>query len=123
MTATSDTTPAPVLDETALDAIRALDDEGSDALIREILATYFASCPDLLTQMDDGLDAGNLDKVRIATHTLKSSSANLGAMQLAQLCKMAENAARAGDLASAKAQQGPIHEAYRIACAALTRFA
>jgi HPt (histidine-containing phosphotransfer) domain-containing protein len=36
----------------------------------------------------------------MASHTLKSSSANLGATRLAELCKTIELAARAGSLAS-----------------------
>lgn len=121
MTADLDRFDAPILDETALDAIRALDDDGGDALLREILAAYFASSPGLLAQLDEGLAAASADKVRIATHTLKSSSANLGAQRLSDLCKEAENAARAGDLARVQALAPSIQQAYRMTCEALTR--
>lgn len=111
----------PVLDAAALDVIRALDDEGGDGLLREILAAYFASCPGLLAQLEEGLAASNAEKVRIATHTLKSSSANLGALQLSALCKEAESAARQGDLLAVQALSSSIQKAYRQSCEALTR--
>lgn len=112
---------APVLDASALDAIRALDDDGGDGLLREILAAYFASCPGLLAQMDEGFAASGADKVRIATHTLKSSSANLGAQRLADICKEAESAARAGDLSTALGLAPLIKQVYSQTCEALTR--
>jgi two-component system, sensor histidine kinase and response regulator len=111
----------PLLDESALDAIRALDDDGGDSMLQEILAVYIASCPDLLAQMDEGLATGDADKVRMATHTLKSSSANLGAQRLADLCRRAETAARSGDLATVKELASGIAQAYKLSCEALTR--
>lgn len=112
---------APVLDESGLDAIRALDEDGGDVLVREILAAYFASSPGLLAQLDEGLAARNVEKVRIATHTLKSSSANLGALRLADLCKAAETAARSDDLGTALKLAPSIHQTYRQTCEALAR--
>jgi len=41
-----------------------------------------------------GVDANDASIVQKAAHSLKSSSANLGALQLAQLCKELENRAR-----------------------------
>lgn len=121
MTTDLDRFTAPVLDLSALDAIRLLDDDGGDGLLREILAAYFASCPGLLAQMDEGFAAGGADKVRIATHTLKSSSANLGAQRLADVCKHAEAAAREGDLATALGLAPVIKQVYAQTCEALTR--
>ena len=80
-----DLTSAPVLDISALDAIRALDEDNGHALLQEILAAYCESSPVLLHQLDDAIAIGDADKAKVAAHTLKSSSANVGAMRLFEL--------------------------------------
>lgn len=120
MTTELELSQTPVLDETALGAIRELDEDGGDALLSEILAAYYASCPDLLAQLEDGLTSSSVDKVRMAAHTLKSSSANLGALLLSELCRQAEHAAREGDLTRVQALAPAIWQAYQQTCEALT---
>ena len=50
-----------------------------------------------LAVADDDADA-----VRFASHKLKSSSAALGGLQLAELCRVLEERSSAGDLVGAK---------------------
>ena len=47
--------------------------------------------------MHAGMSSGDKDAVRSGAHSLKSSSANLGALRLAELCKQLEAAARVGN--------------------------
>jgi HPt (histidine-containing phosphotransfer) domain-containing protein len=88
-----------VLDEGALSRLRELDPDGKNQLMQRVV-TAFDTClarlmPDLLakTQTDQHAD---LNVVRHVAHTLKSSSASLGAMQLANLCAELESMARLG---------------------------
>jgi HPt (histidine-containing phosphotransfer) domain-containing protein len=48
--------------------------------------------------MDNGMKAGDAEVVARAAHTLKSSSANLGATNVAAIARQIEHAARAGNL-------------------------
>ena len=71
----------------ALENIRALSKERGDALVHKVIAAYVDDTPQHLRTLHQaiaGLDAGNLRKV---AHSLKSSSANVGAETLAQMCK------------------------------------
>ena len=87
-----------VLDRAALDAIRALDETGAGGLLRQVVQLYVESAPRLIAELRRAQASGQLDAVRNAAHSLKSSSANLGANRLAQMCQAVERAARAGTL-------------------------
>lgn len=90
-------TPATktVIDETAWDAIRALHQPGRPNLLHKTLTLYLASSQSLVDQLQQALQKQDIAAAQIAAHTLKSSSAILGAHQLADLCLAVEEAARA----------------------------
>ena len=89
---------AATLDRAALDAIRALDEGGAAGLLQQVVQLYLESAPPLIAELRRAGAAGDAAAVRNAAHSLKSSSANLGAVRLAELCKAIEHAARAGVL-------------------------
>src|SRR5262245_5528935 len=91
--------PSPAaLDRAALDAIRALDDGGARGLVRQVMRLYLDSVPPLIGELRRAGAAGDLAALRNAAHSLKSSSANVGATRLAEMCKAVERAAQAGHL-------------------------
>jgi len=92
-----------LLDDAALKAIRELDPDNAAGLLAQVVALYLEASPPLITQIEAGLASGDAPSVRMAAHTLKSSSANVGARQLARLCSTLEQAARAGSLPGAAA--------------------
>jgi signal transduction histidine kinase/DNA-binding response OmpR family regulator len=78
----------------ALDNIRALSSDRGGALVQRVITAYVDDTPQhlrTLRQAISGLDTGNLRKV---AHSLKSSSANVGAETLAQMCKEMEHLGR-----------------------------
>jgi HPt (histidine-containing phosphotransfer) domain-containing protein len=79
----------------ALQSIRELAGD-TPGLLEQIVQLYFDSAPPLIAQLKTGFTANDLNAIRLASHSLKSSSANLGAMVLAQMCGKIEAAARAG---------------------------
>jgi HPt (histidine-containing phosphotransfer) domain-containing protein len=83
-----------LLDPRMLDAIRQLDD-GATGLLSQVVRIYIQSAPALLAKLRRGMDDGDHELVRQAAHSLKASSANLGAARLAALCKRVESDARA----------------------------
>ena len=70
---------------------------GNDAaFIRELVGTYLAEGDVLLARMAAAAEAGDSAAMVPAAHTLKSSSAALGATRLAAICRGIEEAGRAG---------------------------
>ena len=80
----------------------------------ELRALFFESAGDLLQALNEaGLDLEDapadeevIRRVRRAVHTLKSTSATFGAMQLAEASKALEQAARTGKLPTAEELAG-----------------
>ena len=94
-TAASGTT---VLDADALAGLAQLDPTGATKLVVRVLNTYLGSLARLRLQLVQAGDAGDTNAIRLAAHTLKSSSASIGALRLSALCGEAEQAVRDGQL-------------------------
>jgi CheY-like chemotaxis protein/HPt (histidine-containing phosphotransfer) domain-containing protein len=84
-----------VLDTATLDGLRALQsDTGSNFLSRAIDA-FLESSNVLAREIRDANETGDSAAIARAAHTLKSSSAQLGAVKLSALCKEIEARGRA----------------------------
>lgn len=64
----------------------------------ELIETYLEDTPHLLASIRTGLEDDDREGIRRAAHSLKSSSATLGASSLASLAKNLEVMARDGPL-------------------------
>ena len=84
-----------VINRAALDKIRMLSRERGDALVQKVIAAYVDDTPQQLRTLRDAIDGFDTGNVRSIAHTLKSSSANVGAEALAALCKAMEHLGRA----------------------------
>lgn len=89
----------PALDAHALAKLTKLDPTGQSGLLKRVLAAYLASLGRLRQDLDDMRHQVDLDSLCMGVHTLKSSSASVGALHLSGLCASIEQAARNGRLA------------------------
>ena len=100
-------TPAALdvsLDRQALSAIRALDDEGSTAVLDELIGMYLDEAPTHLMHLHEAAAAKDGAALSRVAHAFKSASQNVGARQLGDLCRHLERQSKAGELADAPAQ-------------------
>ena len=81
---------AHVIDDTTLDELRALDDDGSDNYLRVVLTLYLDKSPQLVTQLTHAVETGDAETMGQIAHRLKSASANVGATKLSSLCELLE---------------------------------
>lgn len=89
---------ATVLDAQALANLAQLDPTGASRLVPRVLSTYRGSLARLMGQLAQARAQSDTAGLRLVTHTLKSSSASVGALSLSALCSSAEQAVREGDL-------------------------
>jgi hypothetical protein len=75
-----------VLDREALARLRELDPTGKGGVLARVLATYTQSLARLLEQLRTARAAADNTALRHVAHTLKSSSASVGALELSSLC-------------------------------------
>ena len=87
-----------VLDADALANLSQLDPTGANRLLRRVFTTYRSSMTRLLAQLVQARAQPDPAGQRLVVHTLKSSSASVGALALSQLCSDAEKALREGRL-------------------------
>ena len=110
---------AAVLDPAALDAIRELQRPGQPQLVERIIGAYHEQSPKLISELKRAALAQDGDAIARAAHSLRSSSANLGATQLAVLCKQVETSARERHLEAAHELLDALEREYRKVSAAL----
>ncbi|MGV8074245.1 MAG: Hpt domain-containing protein, partial [Syntrophobacteraceae bacterium] len=100
------------IDHAALDKIAALQREGQPSLLHKIIDMYFQSSPDLLQKIREAVRSSDAPSLHRAAHTLKSSSANLGAFKLAELCKEMETMGKTNVLLEAGTMLSTIEKEY-----------
>ena len=79
-----------VLDPVALARLRELDPKGENQLVERVLKAFQTSAARLLPQLQAARESNDRTTVRLVAHTLKSSSASIGANTLSQLCSELE---------------------------------
>jgi signal transduction histidine kinase/CheY-like chemotaxis protein len=84
----------PVLDDSVLDELREV--LGSE--VDKIIQVYLEDSPRLIAQLERAAIGGDPIALRVAAHTLKSSSANVGARTLSDAARDLEHGARDGTL-------------------------
>jgi PAS domain S-box-containing protein len=89
-------TGAAILDAQALQRLRDLDPTGQNQLMERVFKAFDTSVGRLLPQLEEAAQTADLQGVRHVTHTLKSSSASIGALKLSKLCADTEAQVRAG---------------------------
>jgi CheY-like chemotaxis protein len=118
--------PAPppreaVLDRRPLDALRALQRPGRPNVVQKVLCAFRESSSELVTAMQAALSRSDGHAVHQAAHSLKSSSANIGATTLSAHCREIEALGRANALADAAAVFERLEAEYVMVEAALKR--
>jgi len=109
----------PVLDAACMAELRALDPDGKAQLVKRVLTAYQGSLGKLVEQLRLARAEGEWNQVSRVAHTLKSSSASIGALALSGLCADIERLLRAGDSASAGTLLEPFHAEVRRVDAAV----
>jgi len=80
------------------DALTRLERFGGIKLLDEMIALFLLNARERLTVAVTGLGPGDAAAIENAMHSLKSSSAQLGALRLSRLSEQAETIARVGTL-------------------------
>ena len=80
------------------DALARLRRFGGDKLVREMIDLYLTTAPERLAAARNGASSGDLPSTELALHSLKSSSAQLGAIRVGKLSERGELIARTGTL-------------------------
>jgi HPt (histidine-containing phosphotransfer) domain-containing protein len=83
-----------LLDSSALERLQALDPSGKAGVVKRVFQAYATSLSRLMAQLNAARTAGDLTAVRHVAHTLKSSSASIGALAFSSRCSELESMVR-----------------------------
>lgn len=82
------------IDDEALDKIRKLQRPGKPDILAKVVNVYLDKSPSLILEVIAGLANNDSVQVKEAAHSLKSSSAYVGAQVISENCKLIEAASR-----------------------------
>jgi len=108
-TATEETA---VIDLTAIDRLREIEAAGNDGLVQRVLQQFLVDGENLVNELARAVAASQHDQARQTAHTLKSSSAYLGADRLRTCCVRMEEAAANADSATQNGLIGTLRVEY-----------
>ncbi|MGI9321225.1 MAG: response regulator, partial [Thiogranum sp.] len=111
---------ASPIDQSVLDVIRDMEDEDDPDMLADIIGLYLDKSAELLQTLQMAIANLDAESMRVAAHTLKSSSANVGARVLADLCRDLEELGRSGSLDNAATKLSRLYEEYRMVDVALS---
>ena len=103
----------------AIKAIVSLQRPGKPDLLKRIVELFKSETPKAITAMQAGLDESDLLSVGNAAHTLKSSSAYVGAKALSERCRDLETASREDNFPACFALCDGIEDLFNASCAEL----
>jgi PAS domain S-box-containing protein len=113
----------PALDAAVIEQIRAMERRGAHRLLERLVETYVTTAARLVAQAAWALKSGDAPALQHAAHTLKSSSANVGALGLAQRFGALERHARSGALDAARGDWALAEQEYERVVTALQALA
>jgi CheY-like chemotaxis protein/HPt (histidine-containing phosphotransfer) domain-containing protein len=115
----ADAGAATILDQGALQVLRALQRPGRPDVLGRIIEMFNSDAPRLLGELKVAAAANDTEAVRLAAHTLKSTCTNVGAVALSATCREIEQYARANDVDGALTRIGAIQDELDRVLAAL----
>lgn len=95
---------------------------GSNKFLKKIVTIYLKDSPILISEINKGIQDKNPEKIFQAAHSLKSTSASVGATTLSSLCEKLESSARIQLIDDAASQLVLIESEYVRVADALNSF-
>lgn len=84
----------PVIDMDAIENLRSLNPGDNDEFLRELVGIYLEDTPQRVAELEQSLATNDGGKFIRAAHSIKGSSANLGAASLRRVAERLEQQAR-----------------------------
>jgi len=91
-----------VIDRSVLASLRELQDEGDPDIVAEVGGLFIKHSPEKVNAIMQSVEHGDARELHMAAHSLKSSSAYVGAMRLSALAKELELMGRSNSLEGAR---------------------
>jgi len=81
----------PLIDSESIENLRSLNPGDGDEFLREIITIYLEDTPQRIAELEESLADGDNVRFTRAAHSVKGSSANLGAMTVRSVAEQLEH--------------------------------
>jgi len=107
-------TGSPAVDPETIEQLRFLEDDDQPNVVAELLTLFIEHAPPKLEALRAAADSGDLTALKRAAHSLKGSSANIGARGMQQICERLEHEVTADALADARSLVAQLGEEFAV---------
>ncbi len=107
------------IDRSVLASLRELQEDGEPDIVAEVSSLFIKHAPEKISAIMQAAERGDAKGLQMAAHSLKSSSAYVGAMHLSTMSKELEQMGRSGAMLDAKDKAEMLKEEYMRVQAAL----
>lgn len=87
-----------VLDSSILLKLYVRQQSSNSNLVNKVISIYLEQSSNLLSELYEAYQASDIESIRVAAHTLKSSSVNVGALGFSELCRAIELSSEQGTI-------------------------
>ena len=94
-----------IIDYEVLNQLRNMQKKDDSNLVIRVVTLYLEQSSRLLVELKEASQRADVETVRIVSHTLKSSSGNVGATGLSELCRKVEKICESGQIETSLVQQ------------------
>ena len=102
-----------------VEELLSLSEHGDPELLVDLIQMYLQDSPQKLTEICEGLEEQDYDRVEKAAHSLKGSAGNLGAYLVQHDCEQLQIASRQHELETVRHSVGELQDHFRDAETAL----
>ena len=103
-----------VLDRSVLDSLRELQDDGDPDIVAEVGGLFIEHSPQKVEAILRAVESRDANGLRTAAHSLKSSSAYVGAMRLSEMSRELEMIGRSQVLDGAAEKAERLKNEYKL---------
>ena len=90
-----------ILDHAVISGLRKLTPPGEPDVLAEVLKLFLEEVPPRIARLRNAWQAGNIQEVHRAAHSLKGSAGNIGAHRLFEVCRQLDDISKSADPSSA----------------------
>ncbi|MBI2396517.1 MAG: Hpt domain-containing protein [Xanthomonadales bacterium] len=109
------------IDQSMLEQFRMLERAGKPGVLKQMVGMFLKGSAEQIAAIAAASAAADGEKLRVASHTLKSNAASFGATALAESCREIEYAAKAGTCTLAADALERLRALHQASCTALQR--
>ena len=102
-----------ILDPQAIESLRAISPDDSGEFLHELIDIYLADTPQRITEIEQSLASHNAVDLSRAAHSIKGSSSNFGATELAAIACEIEHKGKAEAFAEVESRLPTLIDAFQ----------